>query len=194
VTEIVVYFDYQSPFAFILSRLLADRLSPHGARADWRPIELTALSSYTNGMPYSPGKRVYVVKDAIRQAAFHDVPIQTPQPFPVDSGLALRIAAVARRRGALERVHDRLFAAAWAEQRDVADEPVLADIIAAAGGEPEAWLDEARQAAAGEDVEGWTAEAEDLGVFGVPTLVHEGELFWGVDSLPLLEWTLARAD
>ncbi len=36
-----------------------------------------------------------------------------------------------------------------------------------------------------------TAEAERRGVFGVPSFLVGDELFWGLDSLPMLEWRLS---
>ena len=189
-SDLVVYFDYRSPFAFMLSEVLPARLAPHGARADWRPIDLLALSSFANGLPYSEKKRAYVFVDAARQAAFHDVSIRPPRPFPVEPELALRLAIVARRAGGFEALHPLLFRAAWQDESDLAAEEVLARCIEASGGDA-AWLAAAREPDVGEALASLNAEAEEAGVFGVPTIVRDGELFWGLDCLPALEWRLA---
>jgi 2-hydroxychromene-2-carboxylate isomerase len=63
----------------------------------------------------------------------------------------------------------------------------------AAGGDPGDWLGQARQPEALRAIEAATDEAEAAGVFGVPSMVIRGELFWGLDSLPVLEWRLTES-
>jgi 2-hydroxychromene-2-carboxylate isomerase len=187
---ITVYFDYRSPFAYFASRLLPDVATRHDAMLDWRPIDLQGLSSFANGMPYSERKRAYVFVDATRAAEYHRIPIQMPKPFPVESAMALRLAVVAAGRGRFPEVHARLFEAAWREQQDVSSDEVLARCVSSGAGDPAAWLAEARSDATGEALARSTREAEEAGVFGVPTMVVDGELFWGIDSIPVLEWRL----
>lgn len=187
---ITVHFDYGSPFAYFASRLLPDVATRHDATLDWRPIDLQGLSSFANGMPYSERKRAYVFVDATRAAEYHRIPIQMPKPFPVESTMALRLALVAAAHGHFPAVHERLFDAAWRDQQDVASDDVLARCVPSGAGDPAAWLGEARSAAIGDALARSTREAEEAGVFGVPTMVVDGELFWGIDSIPVLEWRL----
>jgi 2-hydroxychromene-2-carboxylate isomerase len=186
-----VYFDYISPFAYVASEVLPAFCSRHGLVPDWRPIELLALSSFEGGMPYSASKRRYVAIDAARTAERFGVALRPPNPFPVASGRALELAVVAQSRGGFDALHRLLFRAAWRDQQDLASGEVLSRCLVEADGDP-AWL-----AAAGGDDVGATlaanrAEAESLGVFGVPTLVLGDEIFWGVDALPALAWCLER--
>jgi 2-hydroxychromene-2-carboxylate isomerase len=190
VPTIVVYFDYVSPFAYMLAEVLPAKAEAWGAALDWRPIELLALSSFEGGLPYSEKKRAYVFVDAARTAEYLGVEIQPPRPFPVEPALARRVAVVAGRHGRFDAFHPILFRAAWRDQHDVSHEAVMRECIARAGGEPDAWLAEADAPDVHEAIARNTAEAEAAGVFGVPTLVLDGELFWGVDSLPVLGWRL----
>ncbi len=69
--------------------------------------------------------------------------------------------------------------------------PPMAESLAQAGGDP-AWLAAADEGDAVATLVANCAEAESLGVFGVPTVVLGNEIFWGVDALPTLAWTLER--
>lgn len=171
-------------------------LGPFAARHElelrWTPIELLALSSFEAGLPYSPKKRAYVALDASRTAAYHGVPIAPPDPFPVQSTRALRLALVAQERGGFPAFHEAVFRAAWAERRDISRDDVLCDCVRMVAGSPDSaeWLARSDEPEIAERLSASTAEADARGVFGVPSVVVRGELFWGVDALPLLDWRL----
>jgi len=188
-----IYYDYASPFAYLASELLPAFAQRLGVTLCWKPIDLMGLSNYADGLPYSQVKRRYVAVDAARSAEFHAVPIRVPKPHPVQSGAALRLAHQVRNDSRFSELHTELFRAAWRDQRDLSSEEVLADCIVAAGGDTDDWLGRARQPEARRAIEAATAEAEAAGVFGVPSMVIRGELFWGLDSLPALEWRLAES-
>lgn len=187
-----VYYDYVSPFAYMASHLADSVAERHGCRLVWKPIDLHALSNFASGMPYSSSKRSYVALDALRQAQYHELPIAMPNPFPVQSGKALRIALVAQAEGAFGAFHLNVFDAAWVQSRDIGSAEVLQDVVARSGGDAERWLAEARAPAVEERLRELTEEAENRGVFGVPTIVANDELFWGIDSFPILEWRLSK--
>lgn len=188
-----IYYDYVSPFAHMASELLGPLAERSRCALFWKPIDLHQLSNFASGMPYSPSKRAYVGVDALRQAQFHKIPIAMPEPFPVHSGKALRLALVAKDEGHFEWFHRDVFRAAWAQSRDIGADEVLAEIIDSGGGEARRWFERAEAATTEERLSANAAEAEARGVFGVPTIVLDGELFWGIDSLPVLEWRLKTA-
>ncbi len=148
------------------------------------------LSNYENGLPYSPVKRRYIAIDAARAAEYHGVPIRVPKPHPVQSSAALRLAVVAVNEPGFLEVHRALFRAAWRDQRDLSSRAVLVDCIAQANGPVDEWLLEAEAPETVARLAAITSEAEARGVFGVPSMLLEGELFWGLDSLEILEWRL----
>jgi len=187
---IEVYFDYASPFAYVASEVLPDFASRAGVSLSWKPINLQQLSNYENGPPYSPLKRRYVVLDAARSAEYHGVPIEVPRPFPVESMSALRLAVTAHSEPGFLDLHRELFRAAWREQRDISSRDVLSDCIAEVKGPVDKWLAKAAQPKAIDDINSLTTRAESAGIFGVPSMLLDGEQFWGLDSLPVLEWRL----
>jgi 2-hydroxychromene-2-carboxylate isomerase len=193
VNSIDVYFDYASPFAYIASEVLPAFSDRAGLAVRWKPIDQSRLSNYANGLPYSTLKRQYVVIDAVRSAEYHGVSIALPKPHPVESVGALRLAVVALEDPRFGELHHALFRAAWRDQRNVSSREVLADCITQAGGPVEQWLRTADGDDAGDRLAALTAEAEGRGVFGIPSLFLGDELFWGVDSLPMLEWRAAQS-
>lgn len=185
-----VYYDYASPFAYIASEVLPAFSERTGVSLRWNPIDLQKLSNYANGLPYSPVKRRYVAIDAARSAEFHGVRIRVPRPHPVPSLAALRLAVMALEDPRFPELHQALFRAAWRDQRDLSDREVLRGCIARVEGPEEDWMSGADLRETGERLATLTSHAESQGVFGVPALLLGGELFWGLDSLPTLEWRL----
>ena len=91
----------------------------------------------------------------------------------------------AQRHGLFRPYHDTVFRRFWSHDLEIDDLAAIAEVIASVGGSPE-------------DFEAYVAgparaehdriidEAEALGVFGVPTMVFNGELFWGGDRIDML--------
>ena len=81
--------------------------------------------------------------------------------------------------------------AVWAEERDIAEDEVVREILAAAGFDPA--LADRGLLTAVETLERNTDEALRRGVFGAPSYVVGDEVFWGQDRLPLLDAHLAAS-
>jgi carboxymethylenebutenolidase len=79
-----------------------------------------------------------------------------------------------------------VFAAVWAQQRDIASAQVLGELLAECG-LPADRLDSSREADAQQAYERCTQAAIDAGVFGAPSYVVDGEIFWGQDRLDFLQ-------
>ena len=84
-----------------------------------------------------------------------------------------------------------MFTALWREQRDVGDIQVLTDCLLRSGGD-EALAAQAFATTARAELAERTTRAYARGVFGVPSFVHDGDVFFGADRLDLLAWKLDR--
>jgi len=82
--------------------------------------------------------------------------------------------------------------AVWAEQRNINDAATLAQLLAECG-LPEAAAADAQGDAVQQRYDQATQQAFDAGVFGAPSYVIDGELFWGQDRLDFVERRLAGA-
>jgi len=185
---IETYFDYGSPYCYFVVDRLEAVAKRNGATVDWRPIDLQRL--FEARWPYSDAKRRYVFTDALRSAEFYGVETRMPEPLPVRGALAARVALSAQAAGIFDVYNRRVFRAAWAESRDIGDEAVLAACILDAGRDPAALLAEAKTESVADRVRALTAQAEARGVFGVPAMFLDDELFWGNDRVEMLEWRL----
>jgi carboxymethylenebutenolidase len=89
------------------------------------------------------------------------------------------------------KVAGAILGACWAQERNIADEKVLAALLAEQN-LPAALLEQSHSQAAQERYESYTQAAIDAGVFGAPSYVIDGEIFWGQDRLDFVERALAR--
>ncbi|MBS2018151.1 MAG: 2-hydroxychromene-2-carboxylate isomerase [Deltaproteobacteria bacterium] len=180
------YFDFSSPFAYLGSTQI-EKVARH---VRWKPILLGGLfrSIGTPDAPvltFSEAKRRYVMKDLDRWATFWGVPFSFPTRFPMVTVKALRtyLALPEERRGSFR---ERVFRAYWAEDQDISDDGVLARCIGDEGVARDAFAKSTTDAIKAE-LRKATEDAQQRGVFGVPTWIVGGEaLYWGQDRLDLV--------
>jgi carboxymethylenebutenolidase len=193
------YFATVSPWAYLGHARLAALVRDTDATLRVKPMDLGAIFPTTGGLPLAkraPARQAYRLVELQRFSDWLGVPlIAQPAHFPVNGNdAALLIIATDAALGATAAMDlaGRVGAAIWAEQRNVADPAVLQALLAEAG-LPATLADAAAQPAAAERYAAYTAEALAAGVFGAPSYVINGELFWGQDRLDFVERRL-RAD
>jgi 2-hydroxychromene-2-carboxylate isomerase len=101
--------------------------------------------------------------------------------------------AIAHRQhgGDIAAFSEAMMSAVWAEERDLADRATLLEIAREQGADGPTLLEAAEESAVGQESDANTRAAIDQGVFGMPTFVIEGELFWGQDRLDFVARALA---
>jgi 2-hydroxychromene-2-carboxylate isomerase len=189
--ELTFYYDFSSPFSYLAATQIERIAAEAGARVRWRPILLGALFRQigTPDVPLfemSPPKRTYFSRDLQHWAAYWGVPLRWPSRFPMRTVAPLRLALATEAAGGdIAAVSCAIFSAYWADDRDIADPAVLAQFgDLAAIGTPA--IKDALRAS--------TDEAIAAGVFGVPSFLVRGHLFWGQDRLALVARALAGWD
>ena len=194
--SITFWFDYISPYAYIAWHEVRRVASRHGRSVVPRPILFAALLNThgQKGPAEIPAKRVYTFKDAYRKAHRAGLPPLVPPPgHPFNPLLPLRVTSLLEGADA-ERAIDALFAATWAEGRGCDTKERVLAALAPLGLDAEALVARAGQDDAKARVRAATDEALAAGAFGVPTMIADGELFWGVDGVPALDDFLAGRD
>jgi len=190
------YFDFVSPYSYLAWTQLPALAARHGRALQPIPVLFAALLEHhgTRGPAEVPAKRRYVLVDAVRKACALGVPFGLPPHHPFNPLLALRLASLPLDEAAQRALIDRFFAAVWSGRaEDLQDPAVVAALLAELGHDPARAIAEATSPAGKARVKVQTDRALDDGVFGVPSIVAGGELFWGVDALPALEAFLAGA-
>ena len=133
-----------------------------------------------------PARRRYLIKDVARKAHGFGVPIDAPFAHPFNPLLALRIASLPMADIEQAKAIDVLYRATWVQRVDVTQPHVVASALRTAGLDP-SLVDRAGATDAKERVRAQTNDAIALGVFGVPTMLVDDEMFWGTDSMGDLE-------
>jgi len=194
---LAVYIDYKSPYAYLAKDLVHELERDFAVHIDWLPYTLdipSALGSATvddNGRVIEEQRNAhqwrrvrYSYMDCRRQAQKRGLVIRGPRKI-WDSTLALRGMMYAKREGptVLRRYHDTVFERFWKRELDIEDPGVISMVLAGTGanttGLPTYLAGQGR-----EELENICRAAEAMGVFGVPTFVLSGELFWGREHLP----------
>lgn len=190
------HFDYISSNAW----LAWAALQPLAARFA-RPIELVPVlfaglleSTGQLGPAEVPPKMRWMARNNLRKAARLGLVLRPPAFHPFNPLLALRASSLDLPQEARVRLVDGLFRATWSEQRHVSDPAVVAAVADEAGLEGRAIVEAAGLDETKARLRRQTDDAIAAGVFGVPTLIVEHELFWGYDDLPYLEDFLAGRD
>lgn len=191
-TTVDVFLDPISPYAWFAARQLA-RLEAAGARLRVRPVLFAALLDHHGnvGPAEIPTKRVHTFRDVVRTAAALGLPLEGPPAHPFNPLLALRVASAVDEDHARRALMVALLDAAWAEGRDLEQRNVVRDVTDRAGLDGAALLARAGDPAIKQRLRDTTDAAIAAGVFGVPSFVIEGEVFWGSDRLDAVERRLA---
>jgi 2-hydroxychromene-2-carboxylate isomerase len=185
-----VYWDFSSPFAYLGCAQVEALARRTGATVNWRPILLGGLFKSLGGpeiplATFAPSKYQWILKDLERWGAYWGVPLKWPSRFPTLSLKALRMY-LALPESHQNQYRNTVFKAFWAEDKDIADESVLASSIGDDAVAREA-LAKMNSDAVKLALRTSTEEAAKRGVFGVPSFFVDGELYWGQDRLELVE-------
>ena len=183
------FFDPISPYAWLASKQL-HKLTDAGMQINCQPVLFAGLLNAhgQKGPAEIEAKRRYVFADAIREADRSGYTFKGPPTHPFNPLRALRMCT------ALDDANDRLtFAkamlkAAWEDEKELGDANVLDGIANGCGFADHRLGNAAEQPEIKNRLMQATARAIEFGVFGVPTFLFRGELFWGSDRIDALLW------
>lgn len=128
-------------------------------------------------------KGEYVWRDMARRAAKYGVPFRRPSAFPRRALLPMRVALVGADQAWMGEYCRRIMLQNWAHDREIDDAAVVLEALRRLVDDPQAVLAAARTEQAREALRAQTAKARALGIFGAPTFIVDGEMFWGDDRL-----------
>ena len=192
------YFAPNSPWTYLGHERFAQIAKAAGASINVLPVDLGGkVFPVSGGLPLAkraPQRQAYRLVELKRFSEFLGQPIVLqPKYFPVNADDAAKlIIAVDMHDGsdAAMRIAGRILRGVWVDERNIADARDLATIVAEEG-LPARRLDDSMSQAVHVRYERDTQRAIDAGVFGAPSYVVDGELFWGQDRLDFLQRHLA---
>ncbi len=160
---------------------------------NYKPIDVMQTFDEMGGLPPAkrhPSRQRFRMDELKRWAAHLDVPINfTPAHFPTNQALAAQMVFAAD--GATGNAQaadfsDAVLTAVWAQEKNIADEATLIEIAESVGLAGSDLLEKAKQDAYAKQLQATTDEAHNNDVFGSPTYIVDGELFWGQDRIEFL--------
>jgi 2-hydroxychromene-2-carboxylate isomerase len=190
------FFTLASPWAYLGHAAFMAVAERHGLRVVCRPMPVRAVFDETGGLPLPkrhPSRQRYRLVELQRWRERRGLPlVLQPKHVPLDAALVDRFVIALVAAG-----HDpdaflrRAGRAIWAQERDLADRAVIAELAVAEGLPAEALLTAAEGEASAGRYETNRDEAIAAGVFGAPSYLLDGEVFWGQDRIELLDQALA---
>ncbi len=190
--HITFYFDFISPYAFLAFEKLPRTLDGLSYLVTYKPVLFGALLKHNGqlGPAEIKDKRTWTYRHAQWLAEEQKTDYQLPLLHPFSSLALLRLALACGRQGVCSRwVCETIFRHVWQTGLDAADSERLKDLTLQLA--PSVLGD---SAAVKEQLRKNTESAIAIGVFGVPTYEVDGELFWGLDALPMLSAYLRGSD
>jgi 2-hydroxychromene-2-carboxylate isomerase len=187
-TQVRFYFDFISPYSWLALMRAETFAETHGV--GWRPCPVVygvLLDACDLVGPAEVDiKRRYTFTDVARCAARDGLELAGPPAHPFRSLEALRTTCLFQDDPRVMKLAADLANAAWGCGRDLTDPAVLADVVSAAGLDATDLAQRIRADDVKHALRASTERALAEGVFGVPSFLLDGELFWGHDRMEQL--------
>ncbi|HXC50171.1 MAG TPA: 2-hydroxychromene-2-carboxylate isomerase [Candidatus Limnocylindrales bacterium] len=180
------WFEFGSTYSYPSAMRVEDEARARGVALRWRPFLLGPIFRTQGWLdsPFNiyPVKGKYMWRDLARICAAQNIPLRHPTSFPRNGLVAARIAARFDDAPWVPAFVRGIYEANFARDEEISDPAVVASVLAAVG-QPAELVREASSEEAKSKLRTNTDEAIALGIFGAPSFVVGGELFWGNDRL-----------
>ncbi|HJU11923.1 MAG TPA: DsbA family protein [Candidatus Binataceae bacterium] len=191
--EIKFYYDYKSPFTYLAFAPALELETSHDVRLRFVPHELDVRSAYGGELKDRPErdwfKVRYLYADARRFANERGLIIRGPQKI-FDSRRSLISGLYAQQNGRFRQYSQLVFERFFRRELDLENQQALEAVLTQAGLDAVAFRRFAEHEAE-TALRAAFEEGDRDGVFGVPTLIVSGEMFWGNDRMP---WIIKKLD
>ena len=188
-TIVNYYLAPQSPWTYLGHQRLMNMAQEAGAQVRVIPMDLGKVFPVSGGLPLgqrAPQRQAYRFVDLERFSKHLQLPVHLkPKFFPVAGDDAARlIIAAEMHHGSVQaaKLAGAVLSAVWTQERNIADTQTLTELLSENQLDA-ACLEVSRSAEVQKRYDANTQEAIDVGVFGSPAYVIDGELFWGQDRL-----------
>ena len=188
------WYEFASTYSYPAAARIEARAAAAGVALEWRPFLLgpiLASQGWTDS-PFNiyPTKGRYMWRDLERICARDGLGFRRPSGFPRNSLLAARVALIAADEGWCGDFTRAVYRANFAEDRDIAAPEVIGSILEALEQPAAAIIARAGSPEVKQRLKTQNDGAVALGIFGAPSFVVAGELFWGNDRLDeAIAWT-----
>ena len=185
--HITMHLDFVSPYAWLAFQQLPQTLEGLSYRVEYRPVLLGALlhENSNPGPAGTPPKRIWTYRHAQWLGQHLGIALQMPANHPFNPLPLLRLALQTSSDGSISRyVTEVIFRHVWEGGAQALAPERLSNLQAQL--HAQLTKDPDAPELAKQWLRGNTEKASTLGVFGVPAFEVQGQVFWGLDSLPML--------
>jgi 2-hydroxychromene-2-carboxylate isomerase len=183
---IEVWLEYASTYSYLTVARIGALARERGVTLDWQPFCLVPVRMQQDmGFPFpdASAKTAYMWRDLERRARRYSLPYRRPEQYPVNSLQTIRVALVGAREGWCQAFTEEAFRLHWTEGVLIGTDENLERALRHAGQDPARVVPVASSPENKEALKAQTPRALERGIFGSPSFVVGGELFWGDDRL-----------
>jgi 2-hydroxychromene-2-carboxylate isomerase len=196
--DIEFYYDFGSPNAYFVHKVLPGIAKQSGRTLVYRPILLGGVFKATNNQPPMMAfkdvdhKLDYMRVEIARFVKRHAVPFQFNPHFPVMTIATMRGAVFAQGKPWEKSYIETVFDAVWVQGKKMDDPEVIGPVLGAAGLPVDEIFAATQDPGIKSELANLTAAAVARKVYGSPTMFVGDEMFFGKDSIDDLKWYLEQ--
>lgn len=194
--ELEFYFDFLSPFAYLAHDRVCGLAGAYGRKLTYLPIDVAAAKIAAGNTGPSnrdmPVKLRYLMTDIDRWAKRVNVPVSFPASL--DSHRMNAGTFYALEKGLGEKYVREGFNLGWGLGGDMGSDETLTRLAEVMGWSPVEFIEYTSASKALPDYVASNRQAVEKGVFGVPTIIVDDQMWWGNDRLDFVEEYLAGTD
>jgi 2-hydroxychromene-2-carboxylate isomerase len=197
--HIEFWFEFASTYSYPAAMRVESLAASRGIKVIWRSFLLGPIfhGQGWNDSPFNvyPSKGRYMWRDVERICSRLKIPFQRPALFPQNGLLAARIACRFAEESWLPEFVRAVYRANFADGLDISSRDTVDRCLSAAGQPNSSQIIEEAQSQSSKDLlRSQSESAQRAGIFGAPSFLVDGELFWGNDRLEeALDWRLTHS-
>jgi len=181
------WFEFASTYSYLTALRIQALARAHHCLIEWKPFLLGPVfkTQNWNDSPFNiyPAKGNYMWKEMERFSKKYGLAFLRPSRFPQNGLPAARIACAGEKKPWLPDFAKKVYQANFEQDQDISSLEVLEEILTQLSLNPSEILNQANSEANKNRLRAQTEEAIKLGIFGAPSFIAKGELFWGNDRL-----------
>ena len=193
------WFEFASTYSYPAAHAVEAAAKARGVAVKWRSFLLGPIFAAQgwNDSPFNiyPAKGAYMWRDLSRICAGQGLPLKKPSQFPRGSLLGARIACRFADEAWVGEFVRRVYSANFVDDLDIASPFVIGKVLADMGQTPAPIMQVAQAQESKDAFRAQSERAIALGIFGAPSYVVDGEVFWGGDRLAqALDWACGKRE
>lgn len=197
-TEIEYFYGPNSVFAYIGHARLLEIAAASGRKIHHRPVDLRQVVAAAHPQSFArrsaAHRSYYFGREIERWGEYRDVPLKggIPSNHASDTTLASCLLIAATDKGGADQLALAMMTAHWRDHADLGDRDTLMALVRGVGIDADSLAEAAGLAQTNAVLAANTSEAIERSVFGSPTYVIDGDMFYGQDRLELVERALKK--